>query len=74
MGACLDLARCRGIADRVGSHHGSASHLERLPQAKRRSVAAVCGIAGQFGQVFAAFTQRLDGFEGLVDKIGEAHA
>ncbi len=22
MGACLNLARCRGIADRVGSHKG----------------------------------------------------
>ncbi len=25
MGACLELARCRGIADKVGSHQGNAS-------------------------------------------------
>jgi len=40
MGVCLNLARCRGIADRVGSHQGERGPVatidlvdKRIPQA-----------------------------------------
>ncbi len=42
MGACLDLDRCRGIADKVGSHQGAA-RVGCMTHRGVRKMRMVCG-------------------------------